>query len=151
MARFLTPAWVEELNLALEGVPLPDPGPDAGLAMADGRVVVVEEVQGTPEGDVRLIMTIDAGTVHLELDTTAGPSGRATPGRDGDDRDGPTVTIALDYADAAALSQGGLTPAEALNAGRIRVRGDLAALAASQQILDGARSGAEGKLPPTTY
>jgi ubiquinone biosynthesis protein UbiJ len=61
------------------------------------------------------------------------------------------VTIALDYADAAALSQGGLTPAEALNAGRIRVRGDLAALAASQQILDGARSGAEGKLSPTTY
>jgi hypothetical protein len=152
MARFLTQAWVEELNLALQGVPLPDPGPDAGLAMADGRVVVVEEVHGTPEGDVRLIMTIEAGTVHLELGTTDGPSGPAAPRRDGDEREpGPTVTIALDYADAAALSQGGLTPAEALNAGRIRVRGDLAALAASQQILDGARSGAEGKLPPTTY
>ena len=149
MARFLTPAWVEELNLALEGVPLPDPGPDAGLAMADGRVVVVEEVHGTPEGDIRLVMTIDAGTVHLELDTTDGPSGRATPQRDGGD--GATVTIALAYADAAALSQGGLTPAEALNAGRIRVRGDLAALAASQRILDGARSGAAGTLPPTTY
>ena len=149
MARFLTPAWVEELNLALEGVPLPDPGPDAGLAMADGRVVVVEEVHGAPEGDVRLIMTIDAGTVHLELDAADGPLGPATPARDGDD--GATVTIALAYADAAALSQGGLTPAEALNAGRIRVRGDLAALAASQRILDGARSGAEGKRPPTTY
>lgn len=149
MARFLTPAWVEELNLALEGVPLPDPGPDAGLAVAEGRVVVVEEVHGTPEGDIRLIMTIDAGTVHLELDTTDGPSGRTTPQRDGGD--GATVTIALAYADAAALSQGGLTPAEALNAGRIRVRGDLAALAASQRILDGARSGAAGTLPPTTY
>jgi hypothetical protein len=97
-------------------------------------------------------MTLDAGTVHLELGTTDGPSGQAPPRQDGDERDpGPTVTIALDYADAAALSQGGLTPAEALNAGRIRVRGDLAALAASQQVLDGARSGAEGKLPPTTY
>jgi hypothetical protein len=152
MARFLTPAWVEALNRALEGVRLPDPGPDAGLAMADGRVVVVEEIHGSPEGDVRLVMTIDAGTVHLELDTAAGPSDDPLPPPDGDHRDpGPTVTIALAYADAAALAQGRLTPAEALNAGRIRVRGDLAALAASQQILDGARSQAEGKLPPTTY
>jgi hypothetical protein len=120
--------------------------------MADGRVVVVEEVHGTPEGDVRLIMTIDAGSVHLELDTTDGLSGDEPPRQDGGHRDpAPTVTIALAYADAAALAQGLLSPAEALNAGRIRVRGDLAALAASQEILDGARSGADGKLTSTTY
>ncbi len=67
MARFLTPEWVAELNAALADVPLPDPGPDAGLAMTDGRVTVVEEVHGTPDGDVRLVMTIDTGTVHLAL------------------------------------------------------------------------------------
>ena len=50
------------------------------------------------------------------------------------------MTIALAYADAAALSRGELTPADALNAGRIRVRGDLSALVAAQQLLDGARS-----------
>jgi len=143
MARFLTPEWVEELNAALAAVHLPDPAPDAGLAMADGRVVVVQEVRGTPDGDLRLVLTIDAGTVHLGLDSSAGTSDGTDPS--------PTVTIALAYPDAVALAQGRLTPAEALNAGRIRVRGDLAALAASQQVLNDARSVAGGKLPPTTY
>jgi putative sterol carrier protein len=142
MARFLSPEWVAELNAALEGVPLPDPGPDAGLAMADGHVTVVQEVHGTPDGDVRLVMRIDAGAVHLSL------------GADPDQDDGdpaPTVTIAISYQDAAAMSQGELSPAEALNAGRIRVRGDLAALAASQQVLIGARAGPQGQVRPTTY
>ena len=143
MARFLTPEWVEELNAALDGVPLPDPDPDAGLAMAEGRVIVVQEVHGTPDGDVRLVLRIEAGAVQLSLD-------------DGSDRGGgeesaPTVTIAVSYQDAAAMGRGELTPAEALNAGRIRVRGDLAALAASQRILNTARAGADGKVPSTTY
>ena len=50
------------------------------------------------------------------------------------------MTIALAYDDAAAMARGRLTPAEALNAGRIRVRGDLSALAAAQELLDAARS-----------
>ena len=49
------------------------------------------------------------------------------------------------------MGRGELSPAEALNAGRIRVRGDLAALAASQRILNGARAGAGGKVQSTTY
>ena len=89
MARFLTSAWVEELNAALDGVPLPDLGPDAGLAMADGRVVVVQEVHGTPDGDVRLVMRIESGTVRLSLADRipAGPRwrGRGT-GSHGDHR-----------------------------------------------------------------
>jgi SCP-2 sterol transfer family len=141
MARFLSPPWVDELNAALDGAVLPDPEPDAGLAMVDGKVTVVQEVHGTPDGDVRLVMRIEAGTIRLHL------AGRAA----GDDAgDAPNVTIALSYEDAAALSKGELTPAEALNAGRIRVRGDLSALAAGQQLLAAARSGA-GALPPTTY
>jgi hypothetical protein len=146
MPRFLTSAWVDELNAALEGVSLPDHGPDAGLAMSDGRVTVVQEVHGTPDGDVRLVMTIDADTVHLELDVDPQRAGAAgtEPAQPA-----PNVTIVLSYADAAAMSQGQLTPAEALNAGRIRVRGDLATLAASQQMLNDARAAAV--VPPTTY
>jgi SCP-2 sterol transfer family len=149
MARFLTPEWVEQVNVSLQGVPLADPGPDAGLAMSDGRVVVVQEVHGTPDGDVRLVMTIDAGRVHLGLDTADHSGGAGADG--GSPAGDPNVTIVVAYPDAAAMSQGQLTPAEALNAGRIRVRGDLAALAASQQVLHDARSAAGEALPPTTY
>jgi hypothetical protein len=146
MARFLSPSWVEELNAGLEGAVLPDPAPDAGLAMVDGKVTVVQEVHGTPDGDIRLVMRIEAGTIRLHL---ADRPARAGDGS-GDAGDPPNVTIALSYEDAAALSKGELTPAEALNAGRIRVRGDLSALAAGQQLLTAARAGA-GALPPTTY
>jgi len=145
MARFLSPEWVEELNAALEGVALPEPGPEAGLAMHDGRVTVVQEVRGSPDGDVRLIMTIEAGTIRLCLGTRPD----RVSGEERDGGDAPNVTIALAYEDATAMARGELTPAEALNAGRIRVRGDLSALAASQQLLTAARSGAG--IPPTTY
>jgi putative sterol carrier protein len=51
-----------------------------------------------------------------------------------------TATIALEYADALALALGRLDPADALAAGRVRVRGDLAALVAGQEILAAAAS-----------
>jgi len=148
MARFLSPTWVEEQNAALEGAVLADPAPDAGLAMADGKVTVVEEVHGTPDGDVRLVMRIEAGAIRLQL------AGRPDGTGDGPGEDAagaPNVTIALSYADAAALSKGELTPAEALNAGRIRVRGDLSALVAAQHLLDAARSATRGLVASTTY
>jgi putative sterol carrier protein len=147
MARFLSPSWVEELNASLEGTVLPDPAPDAGLAMVEGKVTVVQEVHGSPDGNVRLVMRIEAGTIRLHLAAVPARTGDSSGDDSGDDAN---VTIALSYEDAAAMSRGELTPAEALNAGRIRVRGDLSALAAGQQLLSAARSGA-GVLPPTTY
>jgi hypothetical protein len=154
MARFLSPQWVEELNDALASVSRPDPGPDAGLAMADGHVTVVQEVHGTPDGDVRLVMRIDAGSVRLDLE--AAPETTLGVGEaDGSGEEGPgavpDVTIVLAYDDAAAMSRGELSPAQALTAGRIRVRGDLSVLAATQQVLNDVRSGSEGCIPPTTY
>ncbi len=62
MARFLSPAWAAAVNAALDGVALPAPGPEAGLAAQDGRFAVAQEVAGTPDGDVRLVLTADAGT-----------------------------------------------------------------------------------------
>ena len=147
MARFLSPEWVEGWNTALASEPLPEAGPEAGLAMADGHVTVVQEVHGTPDGDVRLVMTVDGGSVRLALHAASedGGGGGHAPEPD------PDVTIALSYQDAAAMSRGELTPAEALTAGRIRVRGDLSALAATQQVLNDVRAGSEGRVPQTTY
>lgn len=140
MPRFLTPAWVDGFNDALDGVALPPPGPDAGLAAADGRFTVVEEVRGTPDGDVCLRLSSNDGTLRLSV----GPLG--SPAADGAD-----VTIALDYGDAAALARGELSPAEALNAGRVRVRGDLSVLAAGREQLRAARAHTAVLDADTTY
>jgi len=51
-----------------------------------------------------------------------------------------TATIALAYADALALALGRLDPADALSLGRVRVRGDLAALVAGHEVLVAAAS-----------
>ncbi len=48
---------------------------------------------------------------------------------------GGTATIVLGYPDALAMARGELDPADALAAGRVRVRGDLAALVAGQDVL----------------
>jgi hypothetical protein len=49
------------------------------------------------------------------------------------------------------MATGALTPADALNRGRIRVRGDLSVLVAGQQMLDSARALIEGAGAGTTY
>jgi hypothetical protein len=147
VARFLSPAWVEEYNEALAGVVLPGPGPDAGLVAADGRFTVAQEVRGGPDGDVQLLLAADGG--HLLL--TLLPLDDVTPDRSGPDAGHPDVTIALSYEDAAAMSKGDLSPTEALNEGRIRVRGDLSVLVAGQQLVDAARDSVDGLDAATTY
>jgi putative sterol carrier protein len=147
LARFLSPAWAAEFDAALGGLELPPGGPEARPAggTSTGPVTVVQEVRGTPDGDVRLILEIEAGAVHLRVET---PDDGHQPG---DESPLPTVTIAVSYADAASLSRGELTPAEALNAGRIRVRGDLSALVAGQEMLVAARSATAELAASTTY
>ncbi len=139
MPRFLTPDWAEAFNAALDGVVLPGPGPDAGLAAADGKLTVAQEVRGTPDGDIRLVLRASDGTLVLDV----GPLGEAGEAAE--------VTIALEYEDAAALAQGRLSPAEALNAGRIRVRGDLSVLTAGQDLLQAAREHTRAIDADTTY
>ncbi len=140
MPRFLTAEWVAGFNSALEGVVLPAPGPDAGLAASDGRFVVAEEVRGTPDGDVRLVLRTADGALSLEVGPLTADTGAAAD-----------VTIALDYRDAAALSAGTLSPAEALTGGRIRVRGDLSVLTAGQELLSAAREHTRALDAGTTY
>jgi putative sterol carrier protein len=148
VARFLSPSWIEEFNSALDGVAVPGPGPDSGLAAIGGRFTVVQEIKGTPDGDVRLVLGVDGGSLRLGLE----PSGGVTANREDGSQDAdPDVSIAVSYEDAAAMSRGDLAPAEALNAGRIRVRGDLSVLVAAQQMLVAARGATQALVSSTTY
>lgn len=143
MARFLSPDWAEELNAALAREPGARPDPEGGLATIDGTFTVAQEVRGAPGGDVRVVLAVTDGVMRLSVDG---------PDLAGDQAElDPDVTVVISYDDAAALSKGELTPAEALIAGRIRVRGDLSVLVASQQMLAAAHAGAADLLSPTTY
>jgi putative sterol carrier protein len=141
--RFLTPAWADGFNAALVGVELPAPGPDAGLAAADGCFSVAQEVRGTPDGDVRLVLRTADGTLSLTVEPLAH--------RPDDDPEPVDVTIALGYEDAAALATGHLSTSEALTAGRVRVRGDLSVLVAGQELLTAAREYTRALDADTTY
>jgi hypothetical protein len=130
MPRYLTPDWVESFDAALSTLDLSDAVAAAGtgsLAAADGTFSVVQVITGVPGdvqaggGDVHLVLTVDGGRARLALD----PSGAS----------GGTATIVLGYAEALAMARGELDPADALAAGRVRVRGDLAALVAGQDVL----------------
>ncbi len=130
MPRYLSPEWVASFDAALGALDLSDAVAAAGsgsLAAADGRFSVVQIVTGVPEdvraegGDVHLVLTVADGRARLGLD----PGGTL----------GGTATIVLGYAEALAMARGELDPADALAAGRVRVRGDLAALVAGQDVL----------------
>jgi hypothetical protein len=130
MPRYLTPEWVESFDAALSALDLSDAVAAAGagsLAAADGAFSVVQVVTGVPGdvqaagGDVHLVLTVADGRARLGID----PSGTT----------GGTATIVLGYTEALAMARGELDPADALAAGRVRVRGDLAALVAGQDVL----------------
>jgi hypothetical protein len=147
VARFLSQEWVARYNEVLAGVEGPLPAPDAGLATAEGRFTVAQEVHDTPDGDIRLLVMAGGDGLRFRVEPLGG--GPADDERRTEPV--PDVTIVLSYEDAAAMSKGELTPAEALNAGRIRVRGDLSVLVAGQHMVEAARRQVEGLLPATTY
>jgi putative sterol carrier protein len=92
---------------------------DAALAssvFAPGAPVVIQQIVGD-----------DAWYVAV-----ADGRGRVAGGR----HDAPTVTFAQDASTAAAIAEGRLSAQQAFMSGRLRVRGDLAALAAAQAVTD---------------
>jgi hypothetical protein len=145
--RFLTPEWVDAFNRAMADVRLPPAADDAGLVARSGRFAVAEQVDGGPDGPVLLLLRVEAGRVELSL-AASGPDPAVDAG-EGSVR--PDVTIVVAYDDAAAMAKGELTPADALTAGRIRVRGDLSVLAAGQQVLAEARRHTGSLAAETTY
>lgn len=139
MPRFLSSEWVEAFDNALQGVVLPELGEDVGIAASGGRFSVAQQVHGGPDGEVTLLMTVDAGSLSMALVDGAGADLR------------PDVTIVVSYEDAAALSTGELRAADAITAGRIRVRGDLSVLAAGQAMLVAAQPHIQSLAAGTTY
>jgi hypothetical protein len=128
--RYLSPEWVASYDAALSALDLTEAVTAAGagsLAAADGTFSVVQVVTGVPDevhagvGDVHLVLTVADGRARLGLDP--------------DRTVGGTATIVLGYDEALAMARGELDPADALAAGRVRVRGDLAALVAGQEVL----------------
>jgi hypothetical protein len=136
MPPYLSPAWVQAFNDALAGLDLRDAVTAAGagsLTVAEGTFAVAQVVTGGPDGlaapgatagDVRTVLTVEEGRLTLVED----PAG-AVPAN---------VTIVLTYHDALAIARGELHPADALAAGRVRVRGELSVLVAGQAVLNAA-------------
>jgi hypothetical protein len=131
MARYLSPEWVASFDAALGALDLTAAIAAAGagsLAAADGDFSVAQVVRDVPGGtvdeEVRVVLTVSGGRARLQLDP--------------EELIGGTATIVLGYADALSMARGELDPADALAAGRVRVRGDLAALVAGQDVLAGA-------------
>ncbi len=136
MARYLSPEWVRSFDQLLSALDLSAAVAEAAgtsLAAADGAFAVAQIVTDTPadlggaraDADdpavVRTVLTVSGGRARLTLD----PEGSLEA----------DVTLVVGYADASAMALGELEPADALADGRVRVRGDLAALVAAQAVL----------------
>jgi hypothetical protein len=129
VARYLSSEWVESFDAALRALDLSEAIEAAGagsLLASDGSFTVAQVVEGAPDGTARTILTIAEGRAQLALD----PDGAAS--------DTANVIMLLGYPDALAMARGELEPADALAAGRVRVRGDLSALVAAQAVLNAA-------------
>jgi hypothetical protein len=105
MASFLSPEWFSQAGeqLALS----PPPGAE------------------TVERTIMISMTDVPTSMASALTLTVSPTGVTL---DATHRDEASVVVLLSYEDALALSSGTLESATALRDGRIKVRGDLAAL-----------------------
>jgi hypothetical protein len=136
VARYLSPEWVQAFDAALHSLDLTDAVAAAGegsLAAADGVFSVAQLVHGVPAdlglgAEVRVVLSVAEGKARLRVEGDVVILSETT------------ATIALGYADALALALGRLDPADALAQGRVRVRGDLAALVAAQEVLAAAAS-----------
>ncbi len=146
MPAYLSPAWVEAFNDALAGLDLTEAIAAAGagsFTVAQGSFRVAQVVTDAPidvrpssGADVRTVLTVDEGRITFETD----PAGTIAS----------NVTVVLTYRDAVAIARGTLSPAEALAAGRVRVRGELSVLVAGQAILNAAAAQLGGTLADLT-
>lgn len=130
MARFLSPAWIAELDAVAgeRSAPLAD-------ALAGVTLVVERQVHGGPAGDVAYVTRIDDGRVRIESGSAA-------------DAD---LVIVSDYATAAALARGELNAQQAFSAGRLKVRGRIDRLASQARALAAVDVGLDGVRASTAF
>ena len=109
MPGFLTPEWIAALDAAAREAAVP-----AGV-----RLTIQQIVTDGPGGEVRYHLAFDDGRLRVR------PGGA----------DAADVTLVQTRAVAAALSRGELNAQQALEAGRIKLRGDIGRLAKEARAL----------------
>jgi putative sterol carrier protein len=113
VARYLSRAWIEELDRAAAASSrLRD-------ELAGVTLVVEQQVRGAPGGDVSYVARIDDGRVRIE----AGPS----PDAD--------VVLVADFDTARALARGELNAQRAFVTGGLKVQGRIDRLVAHARAL----------------
>jgi hypothetical protein len=114
----LSPAWLRLLDEAASR------SPELAMLGAGGPIVIEHVVSRVPGGEVRYRLVIDAAGARVHAGAEPEPARAAR------------VTIESDYATASTLAQGRANAQSALEAGRWKVHGDLAGLAARREALD---------------
>ena len=109
MVRFLTPEWIEALDTAARKAAFP-----AGL-----RLTIQQIVTDDAGGDIRYHLVVDGGRL------------RVVPG----EAAAADVTLVQSREVAAALSRGEVNAQQALEAGRLKLRGDIGRLAREGKAL----------------
>ena len=105
MPRFLSPEWLSEASEAAAAHPgPPPPGPPLALRQV---------VEGAPGGTVRYVVRSGPGGLSLEVG-----DGNGAPAQ-------VDAEIGQDYATAAAISRGEITPSAAAASGQLRVTGSV--------------------------
>lgn len=101
MARFLSDEWLEALDGAARQATVP-----AGVTLT------IQQVVSGEEGEVRYHLVLDDGRLRVHRG----------------DAQSPDVTLVQSREVAAALSRGELNAQQALEAGHMKLRGDIGAL-----------------------
>lgn len=128
--RFLSPEWLTAMDLALSA------SPEVVAATADSSLRLAQVVTGTPDGDVAYLVRIERGRVGVEPVPAGEPA---------------DVTLTADWATAVDIATGALATHDAFTAGRLLVRGDIAALRAAAPALAGLGDAFESLRADTTY
>ena len=114
MARFLSPEWLDRMAAAAAGS-------EALREVAGGAGVSIRQVvRGGPDGDVTYTVRMGGGAVSVE------PAGGTAD-----------LEVVSDYATAAAISQGRLSPAAAFASGRLKLGGSVGVLTRHGGLLSG--------------
>jgi hypothetical protein len=127
VARFLSPAWLAELDAAVRD------HPRLGELTADVRIVIEQRVTGAPDpdGSGRAPDGADPAddvVYHVVLDHGSASVAEG-PAAD------PTVTFTQDVAVARSIATGEESAQRAFMSGQLRLGGDLQLLTAHQGVL----------------
>lgn len=124
--RYLSAEWFADVEQAMQA---------STPAAAGSRLVIQQVVTGTPDGDIAYTFAVDDGAVRI----TPGEAERAD------------AIITQDYATASQLYRGETTLQDVFMAGRVKIRGNMAALIAGQTALAAAEPLPDAVRAATTF